>query len=93
MNKTELVETVASKTEISKAEAGRIVNAVFDAINKGLESDGKVVLPGFGTFGVRSRDARTGYNPKTGEKIKIKAASFPFFKPGKGMRNNVARKR
>ena len=60
MNKTELIEVVSSKAEITKAEAGRVVNAVLDAVNEGLKADGKVVLPGFGTFEVRSRTARVG---------------------------------
>lgn len=92
MNKMELVEVVSSKAEITKAEAGRVVNAVFDAINEGLKADGKVVLPGFGTFEVRSRTARVGRNPRTGEQIKIQASRVPAFKPGKGMKDNVAKK-
>ena len=92
MNKTELVEVVSSKAEITKAEAGRVVSAVLDAVNEGLKKDGKVVLPGFGTFEVRSRTARVGRNPRTGEKIKIKASKVPAFKPGKGMKDNLAKK-
>jgi Bacterial nucleoid DNA-binding protein len=92
MNKTELIEVVSSKAEITKAEAGRVVNAVLDAVNEGLKADGKVVLPGFGTFEVRSRTARVGRNPRTGEKIKIKASKTPAFKPGKGMKDNIAKK-
>jgi len=93
MNKTELIEVVSSKAEITKAESGRVVNAVFDAINEGLKSDGKVVLPGFGTFEVRSRTARVGRNPRTGEQIKIKASKVPAFKPGKGMKDNIGKKK
>ena len=92
MNKTELVEVVSSKAEITKAEAGRVVSAMLDAVNEGLKKDGKVVLPGFGTFEVRSRTARVGRNPRTGEKIKIKASKVPAFKPGKGMKDNLAKK-
>ena len=92
MNKTELVEVVSSKAEITKAEAGRVVSAMLDAVNEGLKKDGKVVLPGFGTFEVRSRTARVGRNPRTGEKIKIKASKVPSFKPGKGMKDNLAKK-
>ena len=93
MNKTELVEVVSSKAEITKAEALKAVNAVFDGINEGLKGDGKVVLPGFGTFEVRSRTARVGRNPRTGEQIKIKASKVPAFKPGKGMKENIAKKK
>ena len=93
MNKTELVEVVSSKAEITKAEALRVVNAVFDGINEGMKADGKVVLPGFGTFEVRSRTARVGRNPRTGEQIKIKASKVPAFKPGKGMKDNIAKKK
>ena len=92
MNKKELIEVVSSKAEITKAEAGRVVNAVFDGITEGLNADGKVVLPGFGTFEVRSRTARVGRNPRTGDKIKIEASRVPAFKPGKAMKESVAKK-
>ena len=92
MNKKELVDVVSSKAEITKVEAQKAVNAVFEAINEGLVSDGKVVLPGFGSFEVRSRSARTGRNPRTGEKIKIAASRVPAFKPGKGMKESVNKK-
>ncbi len=93
MTKIELIEVVSSKAEITKAEAGRVVNAVLDAVNEGLKADGKVTLPGFGTFEVRTRTARVGRNPRTGEKIKIKASKVPAFKPGKGMKDNLAKKK
>ena len=92
MNKTELIEVVSSKAEVTKAEAAKVVNATFDAITEGLESDGKVVLVGFGTFEVRSRTARTGRNPRTGEAIKIEASRVPAFKPGKDMKDTVNKK-
>ena len=92
MNKTELIEVVSSKAEITKAEAGRVVNAVFDGIIDGLKSDGKVILPGFGSFEIRNRTARVGRNPRTGEKIKIDASRAPAFKPGKTMKESVAKK-
>ncbi|NLD83544.1 MAG: HU family DNA-binding protein [Clostridiales bacterium] len=93
MNKAELIEVVSSKAEITKAEAQKVVNAVFDAVTEGLVSDGKVVLVGFGTFEVRSRTARTGRNPRTGESIKIKASKAPAFKPGKDMKAAVNAKK
>lgn len=93
MNKLELIETVSSKAEITKAEAQRVVNAVFDAVTEGLVADGKVVLVGFGTFEVRSRTAREGRNPRTGEKIRISASKAPAFKPGKDMKAAVNKKK
>ncbi len=92
MNKKELVEVVSSKAEITKAEAQKVVSAVLDAVTEGLVSDGKVVLPGFGSFEIRSRTARTGRNPRTGEAIKIAATRVPAFKPGKDMKDAVAKK-
>ena len=92
MNKTELVEVLSSKAEISKAQAQKIVTATLDAIVAGVVSDGKVILPGFGTFETRKRAARSGRNPRTGEVIKIKATKAPAFKPGKGMKDAVAKK-
>ena len=91
MNKTELVEVVSSKAEITKAEAQKVVSVTLDAIIEGLVADGKVVLPGFGSFETRQRSARSGRNPRTGETIKIKATKAPAFKPGKGMKEAVAK--
>ena len=93
MNKTELIEVISSKAEITKAEAGKVLGAALDAIDEGLASDVKVTLVGFGTFEVRSRNARTGRNPRTGEKIKIAASKAPAFKAGKEMKAAVAKKK
>ena len=92
MNKTELVEVVSSKAGVTKTEAQKVVTATLDAIVAGVVSDGKVILPGFGTFETRKRAARSGRNPRTGEVIKIKATKAPAFKPGKGMKDAVAKK-
>ena len=92
MTKLELVEVVSSKAEITKAEAHKVVDAFIAAVNEGLASDGKVVIPGFGTFEVRTRTARVGRNPRTGEQIKIEAARTPAFKPGKAMKDAVNKK-
>ena len=89
MNKSELIEAVASAADLSKAEAGRAVDATFDAIARSLKKGDKVSLVGFGTFEVRKRAARTGRNPKTGETIKIKASKVPAFKAGKGLKDTV----
>lgn len=93
MNKTELINAVATKAEITKAEANKVVNAVFDAIYEGIAKEGKVVLPGFGSFEVRNRPDRVGRNPRTGEQIKIAAARVPAFKPGKAMKDAVSKKK
>ena len=92
MNKKELIEVVSSKAEITKVEAQKVVNVMFDAIIEGLAGDGKVVLPGFGSFEVRARTARVGRNPRTGDQIKIEASRVPAFKPGKDMKEAVAKK-
>lgn len=86
MNKGDLVEAVAGMTDTSKAQAARAVDAVFDAIRKGLKKAGKVSLVGFGTFEVRKRKARTGRNPRTGETIMIKASKGVGFKAGKALK-------
>ncbi|MCR5611322.1 MAG: HU family DNA-binding protein [Clostridiales bacterium] len=93
MTKLELVNSVSAKAEITKAEAHKLVDAVLASINEGLASDGKVVIPGFGSFEVRNRTARVGRNPRTGEQIKIKAARVPAFKPGKAMKELVNKKK
>jgi nucleoid DNA-binding protein len=84
MNKAELIEEVqkALGKETSKAAAERAVEAVMDGIKKGVKKDKSVQLIGFGTFTVAKRAARQGVNPKTGEKIKIKASKTVKFKPG-----------
>ncbi len=92
MNKHELIETVSSKAEITKKEADLVVNATLDAIIEGLAKEGKVVLPGFGSFEVRNKTAREGRNPRTGEVVKIAAKRAPAFKPGKGMKEAVEKK-
>ena len=73
MNKRELIETVASNAQITKKEADAVVNATLDAIIDGLAKEGKVIIPGFGSFEVRNKTAREGRNPRTGEKVKIAA--------------------
>ena len=92
MNKLELIETVASKAQITKAEAGKVVAATLESITEGLVADGKVVLVGFGTFETRTRSARAARNPRTGESIKIEASRAPAFKPGKDMKDAVNKK-
>ena len=88
MNKEDLVNVVAKNT-CSKAEAANVVNAVLDAIKKGLKKGGKVTLVGFGTFSVSKRAARTGRNPQTGKPIKIAAKKVPKFTAGKALKDAV----
>jgi DNA-binding protein HU-beta len=92
MNKRELIETVASNAQITKKEADAVVNATLDAIIDGLAKEGKVIIPGFGSFEVRNKTAREGRNPRTGEKVKIAAKRAPAFKPGKAMKDAVEKK-
>lgn len=88
MNKAQLVESVAGDTGLTKKDAAAAVDSVFDTIKKTLKKD-SVQLVGFGTFEVAKRKARTGVNPATGEKIKIKATKVPKFKPGKALKDAV----
>ena len=92
MNKRELIETVSSTAQITNKEADAVVNATLDAIIEGLAKEGKVVLPGFGSFEVRNKTAREARNPRTGEKIKIEAKRAPAFKAGKAMKEAVEKK-
>ncbi|MBQ9229311.1 MAG: HU family DNA-binding protein [Eubacterium sp.] len=89
MNKTELVAAVAAKAELSKKDADAAVAAVVEAITGALADGEKVSLVGFGTFEVKDRAARTGLNPRTGEKIEIAAAKAPAFKAGKALKDAV----
>ena len=87
VNKTELVEHIAGKSDISKAAATRALASIIDAVKKTLKKGDTVTLVGFGTFSVSNRAARTGRNPRTGAPLKIKAAKVPRFKPGKGLKD------
>ena len=82
MNKGELIESIAKQSSLSKADSGRALDAVLDAITSSLMQGEKVTLPGFGTFSVSKRSARMGRNPLTGQQIKIKAKSVAKFKAG-----------
>lgn len=87
MNKSELVDRIAEAADISKASAGRALDAALDAITDSLKDSDPVSLVGFGTFTVRERAARTGRNPQTGAPIHISAAKVPAFKPGKALKD------
>ena len=89
MNKSDLVDAIAKSADISKASAGRALDAAVESIKKALKKGDTVSLVGFGTFKVGKRAARTGRNPRTGEAIKIKAAKVPKFTAGKGLKDAV----
>jgi len=89
VNKQELIEAVAESADISKAAAGRAVDAVVAGISNALKGGDQVSLIGFGTFMVKERAARTGRNPRTGESIEIAAAKNPVFKAGKALKDAV----
>ena len=89
MNKTELINAVAAKAEISKKDADKAVAAVIASIEEALVAGDKVQLIGFGTFEVKERAARTGHNPKTGEAIEIAAAKIPSFKAGAALKTAI----
>lgn len=87
MNKNEFIDEVARKADMSKAQAGKAVDAVFDAITEALQQGDDVRLVGFGTFSSARREAREGRNPRTGETIQIKASNQPKFSAGKGLKD------
>ena len=89
MNKSELIDAIADSADISKAAAGRALDAAVDAVKKALKKNDMVTLVGFGTFYVGKRAARTGRNPRTGASIKIKAAKVPKFRAGKGLKDAI----
>ena len=89
MNKSEMIDAIAEGADISKAAAGRALDAVIDTVTNTLKSGDSVSLIGFGTFEVRDRKARTGRNPQTGATIQIAAAKSPAFKAGKALKDAV----
>ena len=96
MNKKELAVKLAKATSITQAKAAEIINAIFDPhpgkglISTELDADHKVTIPGFGTFGTRLRPARVGLKPGTKEKLQIKEKTYPYFRPGKTLKEEVA---
>lgn len=89
MNKQELIESIATQTGLSKADAGRALDATFDAITGALTQEDRVAIPGFGTFQTSKRAARTGRNPQTGATIKIKARTAVAFKAASKLKDAV----
>ncbi len=89
MNKSELIDAIAERADISKAKAGDALDGMVSAITGALKKGDTVSLIGFGTFSVRDRAARKGRNPRTGEEIQIKASRNPAFKAGKALKDAV----
>ena len=91
MNKTELIAAVAEKADLSKKDAEAAITAMVEAITEALTQQEKVQLVGFGSFEVKTRAERVGRNPKTKEAIQIPASKAPVFKPGKALKDAVAK--
>ena len=93
MNKSELVDALADRTEMTKADAARAVEALFSTedgiLARALKKGDRVQITGFGTFEAKKRKARTGRNPRTGQTIKIKASNTPSFRAGKGLKDAI----
>ena len=89
MNKAKLIDAVASAANLSRADAGRAVDAVVAGVTEALSNGEQVSVVGFGTFSVKHRAARSGRNPRTGETIQIAASNVPGFKAGKALRDAV----
>ncbi len=89
MNKSELIDSIAADAGLSKADAGKALDATLTAVTGSLKNGDTVSLVGFGTFQVKSRAARTGRNPQTGATIQIAAAKVPGFKAGKALKDAV----
>lgn len=89
MNKSELIEAIATHADLTKVDAGKALDAICEAITAAMKKGEDVGLVGFGTFTVRAREARTGRNPSTGEAIEIAASKSVGFKPGKALKDAV----
>jgi DNA-binding protein HU-beta len=89
MNKSELIDAIAENSGLSKADSGRALDGLINAVGGALKNNDQVTIVGFGTFLVRQRAARTGRNPQTGAEIQIAAANVPAFKPGKALKDTV----
>ena len=89
MTKNELISHIADEADISRAAAGRALNATLDAVGQSLRAGEPVALMGFGTFLVRERSERSGRNPRTGDSMTIAAAKVPAFKPAKSLRDSL----
>lgn len=91
MNKAELINAAAEKTGLSKKDTEAVINAALESITEALQQSEKVQLVGFGAFEVKARAERIGRNPRTKEQINIPASKVPVFKPGKALKDTVAK--
>jgi len=89
VNKSQLIDKIAADADISKAAAGRVLDAFTSSVSDALKGGDEVALVGFGTFSVRERAARTGRNPQTGKEITIAAGKVPGFRAGKALKDAV----
>jgi DNA-binding protein HU-beta len=89
MNKSELIDAIAARTDLSKVAAAKAVNAYHEVVKAAIKDGNSVGVVGFGTFSAADRKARTGRNPKTGAALKIKAAKVPKFRAGKALRDSL----
>ncbi len=89
MTKNQLIDIIATKSNLTKKDSEAALKAFIDGVNETLAKGEEITIVGFGSFGVRDRAARTGHNPKTGTKVEIKACKVPFFRAGKLLRDNV----
>lgn len=89
MKKAELIDAVVTKTELTKQDSKKAIDALFATISNTLAKEEKIQVVGFGTFEVRNRAERTGRNPQTGEEMTIPASKVPAFKPGKELKEAV----
>ena len=91
MNKAELIATIAEKTCMTKKDAERVVSATFEAITDTLQKGDKVQVSGFGSFEVKTREARVGRNPRTKEEVQIPATRLPAFKASKTLKDKITK--
>jgi len=89
MTKPELVNKIAEKTNLSKKDAAAALDALTSTITEALKAEGKVAIPSLGTFEIKERAARTGHNPRTGEKVEISAKKVPAFKAAKALKDAI----
>ena len=89
MTKSELVNKIAEKTNLSKKQAAAALDALTGTITETLKAEGKLAIPSLGMFEIKERAARTGHNPRTGEKVEIAAKKVPAFKPAKALKDAV----
>ena len=89
MNKSEFVDAIAQAADFTKADAAKAVDAMIEVVTDTLKAGDQITLVGFGSFQVKTREARTGRNPRTGEAIQIKASKIPSFKAGKALKDAV----